>query len=150
MSCRRALERDFASLLDWRLSYVVEALATPREDLKPEEEAQILRQQLVDGRLFVLEDFGSERLLAVSAFNAALPDTVQIGAVYTPPQLRGKGYARAVVAGQLRFARAEGVRSAILFSASPAAIRAYEAVGFRRIGEFGLVMLKQPFFPGQG
>ena len=56
------------------------------------------------------------------------------------------GYARAAVAGQLLVARDDGVREAILFAESPAAIHAYEAVGFRKIGDFGITILKEPWF----
>jgi predicted GNAT family acetyltransferase len=39
------------------------------------------------------------------------------------------------------------VKTAILFTGASAAVRAYEAVGFRRIGAFRLVLLKKPWFP---
>ena len=78
--------------------------------------------------------------VAYSAFNARLPEIVQVGGVWTPPDRRGRGYARAVVAGSLLEARAEGVRRAVLFTSNPMARRAYEALGFRKIGEYGLVI----------
>lgn len=66
---------------------------------------------------------------------------VQVGGVYTPPALRSRGYARCAVAGSLLAARAEGAERAILFTNNPAAVRAYEALGFARIGEYALVLL---------
>ena len=68
-------------------------------------------------------------------------DNVQIGGVWTPPELRGRGYARRVVAGALRVAEGEGVRRAVLFTENPAARRSYEALGFRQVGEFGVIVL---------
>jgi uncharacterized protein len=77
-------------------------------------------------------------------FNARLPDVVQVGGVYTPPEHRRRGAARAVVAGMLRGARdEEGVGRAILFTGDDnvAAQTAYRAIGFTAVGEYGLVLL---------
>ena len=65
-----------------------------------------------------------------------------MGGVWTPPERRGRGYARAVVAASLLDARAEGVERAVLFTENPVARRAYEALGFRRVGEYGLVIFR--------
>jgi len=64
-----------------------------------------------------------------------------VGGVWTPKALRGRGYARCAVAGSLLLARAEGARRAILFTNTGQAARAYEALGFTRIGEYGLLVL---------
>jgi RimJ/RimL family protein N-acetyltransferase len=145
--CRRIEEPDLATLLAWRFDYGVEALQAARESIKAEEEAAFLRSQLENGHGFVLADARSGQLLATAAFNAALPDIVQVGGVWTPPELRGRGYARAVVTGQLLIARRDGVTDALLFADNPAAIRVYEAIGFRRIGDFGMIFLKEAWFP---
>src|SRR5204863_352660 len=42
-----------------------------------------------------------ERLVSYSGLNARLPDVVQVGGVWTPPDLRGRGYGRCAVAGSL-------------------------------------------------
>ena len=54
--------------------------------------------------------------------------------VWTPPDLRGRGYARRIVAEALREAQQVGVTRAVLFTESSAARRAYEALGFQRVG----------------
>ncbi len=81
--------------------------------------------------------------LAMTSFNAILPDMVQIGNVYVPPELRRRGYARVVVARHLARVRAEGVRRAILFASGPAASRAYESIGFREEGSFTLLFFAE-------
>nr|WP_255743953.1 GNAT family N-acetyltransferase [Aliiroseovarius sediminis] len=86
--------------------------------------------------------------VAMTAINARLPDMIQIGGVYTPPTLRGKGYARRVVALHLAEEREQGVTNAILFASGPAACRAYEAIGFRHIGSYALAILKEPVILG--
>ena len=81
--------------------------------------------------------------VSYSVFNAMLPDIVQIGGVWTPPEFRGRGYARSVVAGSLLAARKQGVERAVLFAdpANEAARRAYLFLGFRIVGDYGLVLL---------
>src|SRR5438552_2962199 len=74
------------------------------------------------GDHWLLEDRGEP--LSYTAFNARLPDIVQVGGVWTPPALRGRGYARCAVAGSLLEARAGGARRAILFTSSASAARA--------------------------
>src|SRR5262249_29776640 len=96
------------------------------------------------GGLYVLRDAG--RLVGCTAFNARLPDSVQVGGVWTPPELRGRGYARAVVAGSLLDARAAGVERSILFTGleNVPARRVYEALGYRVVGDYGLVLFFSP------
>ena len=79
---------------------------------------------------------------SLAAFNAALPDIVQLGGIYTPPALRGRGYAKAAVAHSLLVARERGASRAVLFTENPSAARSYEAVGFRRTGDYSLVLLR--------
>ena len=80
--------------------------------------------------------------VSLSAFNAALPDIVQLGGIYTPPALRGRGFAKVAVAASLLVARDRGSSRAVLFTNNPSAARAYEAIGFRRIGDYSLVLLR--------
>src|SRR5262249_52612945 len=99
---------------------------------------------LAEGASWVLEVDGVA--VAFQQFNAMLSDVVQVGGVWTPPALRNRGYARAVVAGALRAARADGVRRGVLFTAETnvPAQRAYRALGFTRVGDWGLLFLKYP------
>jgi predicted GNAT family acetyltransferase len=48
------------------------------------------------------------------------------------------------VAGSLLEARRQGAARAVLFTDHPAAERAYEAIGFQAVGEYGLVLLREP------
>lgn len=82
--------------------------------------------------------------VAMTGFNARLPQIVQVGGVYTPPALRGRGLARRAVALHLAQAQAAGVGRAILFAASAAAARAYCALGFSRIGDYAIVLFDGP------
>jgi predicted GNAT family acetyltransferase len=81
------------------------------------------------------------RPVAFTGFNAALPDVVQVGGVYTPPFGRARGFARAAVAGSLLHARDRGAVRAVLFTDvdNAPAQRAYRALGFEPVGDWGLV-----------
>ncbi len=134
-------ETNKSQMADWRAAFVTEAMGAD-----PDKAASIGAR---DVATYITND--SHRVLvvndapvALTGFNATLPDTVQIGGVYTPPDLRGRGYARRAVALHLAEARDDGARNAILAAANPAARRAYAALGFQRTGDFTLHIFKTP------
>ncbi|NDR57260.1 GNAT family N-acetyltransferase [Aliiruegeria sabulilitoris] len=137
VALREATEADKPLLAHWRASYLVEIF-----HFKPEE-AQEMAGDDVDAMLskhsLMLLESEEGQPLAMTSFNAILPDTVQIGNVYTPDEVRGQGHARRAVALHLDRARRDGVKRAILFASGPAASRAYEAIGFEQIGHFTLL-----------
>ncbi len=140
---RHAEDRDRASLAQWLAQSHVEILggtASPELDAQCHERAG---EMIARRRIWVLEG-GDGRPLCCTGFNAVLPDTVQIGAVHTPPENRCRGYARSAVAASLLDARDGGVRTALLFTAkdNTPAQRAYLALGFRVVGEFALILLR--------
>ena len=136
---RRALAADRDLLVEWRIGYTVETLGKSPSPEVEAEAADGIDAGLAEDRLWVLED-GDARV-AMTSFNAMLPDCVQVGGVYTPPALRRRGYARAVVAASLLDARDRGVGRAVLFTAGAEAQAAYRAIGFVTTGRFGLVLL---------
>ncbi len=140
LQCRHPLDAELDLLIHWRADFAREALGAGNG---PELRAQCREEVLLqhrEGSDWLLLDGGAP--VAYSTFNARLPEIVQIGGVWTPPALRGRGYARAVVAGSLLEARGRGVRRAVLFAdpANPAASRAYRAPGFHVVGDYGLVL----------
>lgn len=129
---------DMDILHQWSHEYSIEALKRSNTEKTKTEAYQDADNRTKLDKLRILFDDGKP--VAQTAFNAVLPDMVQVGGVYTPPTLRGRGYARRAVALHLAEARANGVKKAILFSANDYASAAYRAVGFQQIGEFTLVI----------
>ncbi|WP_037316507.1 GNAT family N-acetyltransferase [Ruegeria halocynthiae] len=132
-------EIDRALAEQWRSAYLIE---TPGLILD-----EVAKQAAHDIDAYLARD--SHRALLVrgqpvgmTGFNAALPDIVQIGGVYTPTELRGRGYARTAVALHLQEAQAAGVSRAVLFAASNSAARAYISIGFVPAGQFALILFK--------
>ncbi|HEY2409020.1 MAG TPA: GNAT family N-acetyltransferase [Polyangiaceae bacterium] len=138
--CRAPLPTERELLIAWRRAYEIEALGASDTEETRKNAENFLNWQWGDEKLCVALESG--RLVSLSAFNATLPDIVQLGGIYTPPELRGRGYAKASVAGSLRVAIARGASRAVLFTANPSAIRCYESLGFRRTGDYALVLLR--------
>lgn len=136
---RPPLPREHALLCEWRMAYEVESLgAEPGAELR-EAAQQHVTDQIEEGRIWVAVTRGTP--VSMAAFNATLPDLVQLGGTYTPHVQRGRGFAQVAVAGALLAARERGVRRAVLFTSNPSAVRTYERVGFRRVGEYAVQIL---------
>jgi GNAT superfamily N-acetyltransferase len=128
-------------LIRWRAASMVETQGMPPEEA-PAKAAEHVTAWLRDDTHRVLLQNGQP--VALTGFNARLPEIVQIGGVYTPPDLRSRGYARTAVALHLAEARANGTERAVLFAATPAAVRAYLAIGFQPAPDFSLVLFHDP------
>ena len=138
--CRPPHDDELALVTDWGVAYGIETLQEPEgPDQRASSRGRIETAQAA-GRQWVLE--ATSRPVAYTAFNAVVPDCVQVGGVFTPPALRGRGYARCAVAGSLIAARERGVRRSVLFTQSDnhPAQSAYRALGYQRVGDYGLVL----------
>ena len=133
---------DRNTLLRWLRAYEIEALGREDTPALDSRIASRLVHALNDRNMWVLVVDGVP--VSLSGFNAELPDMVQIGPVWTPPEQRSNGYARILVAKTLLAARARGVTHAVLSTDSPAAARAYEAIGFEGDGAYRLALLTSP------
>ncbi|MHC0066815.1 GNAT family N-acetyltransferase [Nostoc sp. UIC 10890] len=143
VQCRLPHPEELELLTEWRIAYSMETLGqrdTP--SLKPVCRLAIEAYQTTAMHWVLV---AGDTPVSYSAFNASLPDIVQIGGVWTPPLLRGKGYAKSVVAGSLLDARSQGVKRAILFTGdnNQAAQAVYRGIGFLPTGEkYGLVLFE--------
>ncbi|WP_422065268.1 GNAT family N-acetyltransferase [Shimia sp.] len=131
----------------WRVDYHRTVMGTPEHARAAAAQNDIAGYLARDSHRVVMR---GDVPVAMSGFNATLPDVVQIGGVYTPPELRGQGLARRSVALHLAEARDRGVTHSVLFAASPQAARAYEAIGFERNGSFSMMMFHSEESPANG
>ncbi|MGF1933717.1 MAG: GNAT family N-acetyltransferase [Nostoc sp. ChiQUE02] len=144
VQCRLPHLEELELLSEWCATYNVETLGqrdTP--SLRPACDRIIEARQAMAMHWVLV---AGDTPVSYSAFNASLPDIVQIGGVWTPPVLRGKGYAKSVVAGSLLNARSQGVKRAILFTGdnNQAAQAVYRGIGFLPTGEkYGLVLFEE-------
>lgn len=128
-------------MVEWRMAYHREVLGTPENKLERLAEREV--DSFLERDTFRILLHGTTPM-AMTGFNAVLPEIVQIGGVYTPPGLRGRGYARRAVGLHLEEVRRAGVGAAVLFASGGMAVRAYLAVGFEPAGEFALVLFRDP------
>ncbi len=140
VQARVAERRDVDLLVRWGVDYDVELKGLRADDRLVADNCAAAESFVDAGEQFLLEAKGVP--LSTCTWNARVPDSVQIGGVYTPPSLRGRGYARSAVAGALSLAREASIERSILFTGvdNRPARRAYEAIGFRRVGDFGIVL----------
>lgn len=139
----RALQPSDADFyLDWQRDYETRTLGSPDDAAIRTKCQQDFARLLAAEEPCLLTHAGIPR--AKTNFNARLPDMVQVGGVYTPPELRGRGYARAAVALSLIKARSRGAKRALLFTGehNRSAIAAYTALGFSRIDDFAIVLFR--------
>lgn len=137
---RLVSDPDLDLIAIWRVAYHREVLgaAAAKANMAGRADAEAM---IGSGQYRMLEQRGKP--VAMTGFNATMPDCVQIGAVYVPPELRSRGLARAAVALHLAEARSEGVTRAVLFASGAAACRAYAAIGFERAGSYSLVLFRE-------
>ena len=123
---------DRAVLTDWVSSFFQEATSEPfsREAIQ-----RVNDQLIADGALHVWEDQG--RLVACTAAVGPTPHGIRLNRVYTPPELRGRGYATALVAAVCRYLLEGGRRFVLLHTdlANPTSNRLYMRIGFRPVGD---------------
>jgi ribosomal protein S18 acetylase RimI-like enzyme len=119
-------------LCAWRMAYDIEILGATDSEEHRQRAAHFLDAQIAEGNAWVA--MSGSVLVSLSAFNASLPDIVQLGSICTPAEFRERGFAKAAVAASLLMARDRGASRAVLFTNNPSAVRTYAAIGFRRIG----------------
>ncbi len=141
LRCRLATPADLEVIVPWRVAYNIESLRAAdiaeSRTAAQEEMARLVRE----GAVHILENDGP---VALALFACRVPGAVQIGGVWTPPALRGRGYGRRVVAAALKAAQVAGVTRAVLFTddSNLPARKAYEALGFEIIGDYGVAFFE--------
>lgn len=139
VTCRHPTEEEIPLMIALRVAFMQETAGQDRESFR-QEASDLVRAQQQKNNLWILEAAGI--IAATTAVGAEVSGMVQAGGVYTIPGYRNRGYGRAVVAGSLLEARERGVKKAILFTGTdmPGAQAMYRGLGFRPIGEYGLVI----------
>ncbi|MCL6282815.1 N-acetyltransferase [Ruegeria sp. 2012CJ41-6] len=123
----------------WRAAYHREVLGTSAD------QAEAAARRDVEG--YIAADTHralmlNETPVAMTGFNAICGDVVQIGGVFTPPDLRQRGHAGRALRLHLSEAHRAGKTRAILFAASEAAAGLYKCVGFEIIGSYSMCLFR--------
>jgi GNAT superfamily N-acetyltransferase len=128
---RAARPSDLDVVRDWAAAFVTETGV----DTRPEDYGEHL---LAAGGLYLWEDARPRCMVGV---NRASPNGATIGAVYTPREFRGRGYASAAVAELSQRLLDAGRRFCTLYTdlANPTSNRIYQAVGFEPLADSVLI-----------
>jgi uncharacterized protein len=133
---RWATPADRETLIAWRVAFDREALGVAEPDRAYLETwvDQIISRAAYRG-LGVWEDEG--RMVCYAGFGGRTPHGMRVAPVYTPPELRGHGYASACTAALSQFLLDSGHQYCYLNTdlANPTSNKIYQAIGYRPVGD---------------
>jgi len=100
-----------------------------------EDASKTFQRLLADRRLYVWED---KDLCSIAAWGGPTSHGVRISLVYTPPELRQKGYATVCVATLSQLMLDSGKQFCCLFTnlANPISNRIYQRIGYEQVCDF--------------
>ncbi len=133
---RSGLPSDQQLLEVWMRRFLTEAM--PDEPYDEERMAKVIKGKLSGGSTggyWLWEDAGE--VVSWSGHGNPTGRGIRVGPVYTPPELRGRGYASGLVAAQSRWLIDNGYEYCFLYTdlANPTSNAIYERIGYRQIAE---------------
>jgi hypothetical protein len=148
-SARVATEGDRELAVRWSVAFAAEALHEGGPGADRAEEMVDYRLSFPTSGILLWEDGGE--LVSLAGWGGPTPNGIRIGPVYTPPGLRGRGYATALTAelsqrlldGRLFEGRR---RFCFLYTdlANPTSNAIYERIGYRRVAESAEIVFSGP------
>jgi predicted GNAT family acetyltransferase len=126
--------RDRELAASWMDAFTEEALPEPPPETS--EEFVDRREEDPDGGIVLWEDDGA--VVSIAGFGGRTPNGIRIGPVYTPPELRGRGYASALTAAVTQRLLDGGLRFCFLFTdlANPTSNSIYQRIGYEPVSDF--------------
>lgn len=133
---RRAEGRDRELLVAWLAAFYLETgLCGDRDDAHDEARRVVDRRLCCPDAGFFLWEDGAP--VALAGYSGPTGTGIRVNSVYTPPPLRRRGYAGALVAELSRMLLAEGYRQCFLFTdlANHGANRLYPKIGYAPVSD---------------
>ncbi len=129
---RLATAVDLPTLRPWGTAFVREATPYRSRDHR---DVDHVTWRVANSSLHVWDVDGEP--VSMAAVTPPAADVARVQLVYTPPALRGNGFAAACVAALTRDELAHAGRRCMLYTdlANPTSNALYERVGYRRVGE---------------
>jgi predicted GNAT family acetyltransferase len=139
---RHAAPGDRALMIAWMEGFDREAMGSEsgRRDIGA------LVDELIESRDRIGYIWEDGAPVSMCQATGATPNGIRIGAVYTPPELRRRGYASALVAAGSQAELDRGRRWCFLFTdlANPTSNRIYQAIGYRPIRDIRMFRFDRP------
>ena len=125
---REAGPDDIPIVIGWINAFAEEALDEAAH-LEGAEAAYRRREADPDGAWLLWDDEGP---VSLAAYGSPTPNGTRVGPVYTPPELRGRGYATSLVAELTEQRLAAGLRFCFLFTdlGNPTSNAIYARIGY--------------------
>ena len=131
-----ATSEDVELIVRWFQAFEAEAL--PNEEGSTDDEVRPgILERLTDAEAGLWLWRAEDRIVSLVGYAGPTGSGIRIGPVYTPPELRGRGYATALVADLSAHLLASGYRRCFLYTdlSNPTANEIYARIGYHRIGE---------------
>ena len=124
---RAATDADLPTVTRWTAAFIEETGLD-----NPSDPQDLARERIGEGSLFVWED---ARPVSMAAWAGRAGSIVRVNFVYTPPELRGRGYASACVASLTQQLLDEGHALCSLYTdlSNPTSNKIYQAIGYRPV-----------------
>jgi predicted GNAT family acetyltransferase len=124
-----AADRDL--LLAW-----LDAFQDEAQPAGPHQSQRVVDDRLGYGGLILWEHQG--RPVSLAGRNRVAAGQARVGPVYTPPELRGRGFGGAATAAVTRAALDDGAEGVVLFTdlANPTSNTLYQRLGYRPISDW--------------
>lgn len=123
-------ERDRELVLGWMDAFVAEALP----EAPPEDSSRWLERRAADpdSGTVIWED---GEPVSMGGYGGLTPNGIRVGPIYTPPELRRRGYGTALTAAITRMLLEGGRRFCFLFTdlANPTSNSIYQRIGYRPV-----------------
>jgi GNAT superfamily N-acetyltransferase len=131
---RTASAADAGLLLAW-----LDAFHDEAGPEGPNASERMVRDSLGYGGLVLWER--ENRSVSLAGRHRAVAGQARIGPVYTPPELRGRGFGGAATAAVTQAALDEGAEVVVLFTdpANPASNTLYQRLGYRPVSEWAVL-----------
>jgi uncharacterized protein len=126
---REATLDDVQAIVAWLRAFEAEALPGDAPHLDLDE--SVARRLNRDGAGFALWIDGTQ-LVSLCGYGGRTPHGTRIGPVYTPPELRGRGYGSAVTAHATKHCLARGLDYCFLYTdlSNPTSNKIYVNIGY--------------------
>lgn len=137
---RVAAAADAPLLTDWFTAFAREV----HDAGTGADRAATVRDKLSHGGILLWEAAG--RPASIACLSRQVAGMARIGPVYTPPELRGRGYASAVTAELSRRAREAGAEEVLLYTdlANPVSNSIYQRIGYRAVEDRVVLTFSAP------
>jgi GNAT superfamily N-acetyltransferase len=124
---------DRELMIGWMDAFVAEALPSA----PPEDSEHWLERTLAGPDSGIVLWVDGDRPVSFSGYGGLTPNGIRIGPVYTPPELRRRGYASALVAEQTRMLLDRGRTFCFLFTdlATPTSNSIYQRIGYEPVSD---------------